>query len=342
MAEAGVLGKAVDDLASRLFVTLETIKILRDEHGNGVTTPNETKLEDFCDFVLSRLLRNSANNVAMRRAALSRCRDLTVEATSAIRETTSFIRALNRDIELQQDDDETRETLSDYASHVHNLTEHLSNLIEKYPKAAEGIGSDFANWPFLIFKADERKLPAHLVAQMRRIELGVTCAVNPSPRKNWSALQKYLFEIFWERQDVERMANWKEWREGDDSRKLKFIQDHLSDYMIDVLREKERSRIKAEAVLFFSSLELPPPQRANKGASKQRQQKARETRKEWAEKFLIPLVHLRHPGVKQLKDEPAFAVAVKFAKVDDEKGILASLVEQTTRALETMAREASA
>ena len=40
-----------------------------------------------------------------------------------------------------------REILADYAFHLHTLTGHFTEVRERFPEAAKGIGEDYPNWP---------------------------------------------------------------------------------------------------------------------------------------------------------------------------------------------------
>lgn len=286
------------------------------QHELGVASEAEKRLQECCDEGLAFLMRDS---LGLGRAARSESRELTCTACGAMHDTGSFLRALRRDLELSEDEAERRDTLRSFADHVHRQSEELADLIEEYPDAAKGIGEDYPNWPFLMFRRDN--LPADYRRQADLIGLGDTCAVNPSPRVNWNLLQRYLFTVFWEWQDAKRFLECKPMK-GDDRTEAERLKVCLADYP---LRPAD-SITDIEAELFLESFKLPPLT------------KARESRRQWAERFLVPLIDLREAD---LEGVPAFAVWLEGdnMKVRDRKGMLAAIKEGVIRALEAMARD---
>lgn len=81
-----------------------------------------------------------------------------------------------------------------------------------------------------------------------------------------------------------------------------------------------------EAELFLESFKLPPLT------------KARESRRQWAERFLVPLIDIRESNLEAV---PAFAGWLDGGnlKARDRKGMLAAIKEGVIRALEAMARD---
>ena len=104
--------KLIDGFASSIAIRADYI----DEHELGAAYAD---LADQCDYALAKLKESGVNLWPDKRAARTRTRDLTIEATSAMRKTRDFIRALEQDIALSEaPEDEMREMLSDYAYHL--------------------------------------------------------------------------------------------------------------------------------------------------------------------------------------------------------------------------------
>lgn len=173
--------KEAGSFAADISVIADLIEKRQREHGEA--SKAETRLLECCDEGLAFLMRDS---YGFGRAEHSESRELTLAACGAMHETEAFLRALRRDLELSKDEAERRATLQYFADHVHRQAEALADLIEKYPEPAKGIGGDYPNWPFLMFR--RQNLPADYRRQADRIGLGETCAVNPSPRLNWTPL----------------------------------------------------------------------------------------------------------------------------------------------------------
>ncbi len=295
----------------------------------GEASEAERRLLECCDEGLAFLMRDSHG---FFRAENSDSRELTCTACGAMHETDEFLRALRRDLELSEDEFERRDTLRYFANHVHRQSEELACLIETYPDAAKGIAGDYPNWPFLMFRRDN--LPTDYKRHADLIGLGDTCAVNPSPRRNWTPLQRYLFSVFEAWQDVNRFMrsntktadfntplNWFLMRDGRTPSEL--VKVCLAEYPA----RPEDSISDGEAQLFLESFKLPPLT------------KTRESRRQWAELFLIPLIDLREADLEAI---PAFAVWLEGdnMKVRDRKGMLVAIKEGVIRALEAMARDA--
>lgn len=294
----------------------------------GEASKAERRLLECCDEGLAFLMRDS---YGFGRAAQTESRELACTACGAMHETDAFLRALRRNLELSEDEAERRDILRYFADHVHRQSEELANLIDKYPEAAEGIGGDYPNWPFLMFRRDN--LPTDYTRQAELIGLGDTCAVNPSPRVNWTLLQRYLFAVFGAWQGVKRFVgsntrtadfdtplNWLLMRDGRTPSEL--VKVCLAEYPA----RPEDSISDAEAELFLESFKLPPLM------------KTRISRRQWAERFLIPLIDLREADLEAV---PAFAVWLRGSnlKVRDRKGMLAAIKEGVIRALDAMARD---
>lgn len=307
---------AIEREAARFAADMANIADLMQERHRerGEASEAERRLLECCDEGLAFLIRDSHG---FDRAARSGSRELTCTACGAMHETPSFLRALRRDLELSKDDNERRDTLRYFVHHVHTQSEALAELIGKYPEAAEGIGGDYPNWPFLMFRRDN--LPADYRRQADLIGLGDTCAVNPSPRVNWTLLQKYLFAVFWEWQDAKRFLECKAMK-GDDRTEAERVKFCLANYPL----RPEDSITDIEAELFLESFNLPPLT------------KARESARQWAERFLVPLIDLRETDLEAVS---AFEVWLggSNAKTSDRKGMLAAIKEGVIRALDTMA-----
>jgi hypothetical protein len=310
---ASTMARKVQDLAMDLEITADMMQDLN--HKPGGAGEAVKRLEESCDHGLAILARDSPG---LHRAARSDNRDLTCTACGAKHQTAGFLGALRRDLELADNEDERGETLWYFASHVHNLAEALSGLIDLYPKAAEGIGGDFPNWPFLMFKRDN--LPADYQRQADLIGLGDTCAVNPSPRRNWTPLQNYLFKIFLEWQDAKRFLEIEPVK-GDDRTPAERVKVCLARYP----ERPEEMITVAEAELFLESFKLPPLKK-----------KDRPSGRLWAESFLVPLIDIREPDLEAVS---AFKTWRENAKQEDREGWLAAIKEGVIRSLETMARE---
>lgn len=294
----------------------------------GEASEAEKRLLECCDEGLAFLMRDSHG---FGRAARSESRELTCTACGVMHETDAFLRALRRDLELSGDEAERRDTLRYFAGHVHRQSEELADLIGKYPEAAKGIGGPYPNWPFLMFRRDNLPTDYRRLADL--IGLGDTCAVNPSPRVNWTLLQRYLFTIFEAWQNVNRFIgsntrtadfhtplNWLLMRDGRTPSEL--VKVCLAEYPT----RPEGSISDAEAELFLESFKLAPLT------------KARNSRRLWAERFLIPLIDLREADLEAV---PAFAgwLGGDNLKVRDRKGMLAAIKEEVIRALDAMARD---
>lgn len=286
------------------------------QNERGEASEAERRLLECCDEGLAFLMRDS---LGFDRAARSESRELTCTACGAMHETSAFLRALRRDLELAENEAERRDALRYFADHVHRQSEELDDLIEKYPEAAKGIGGDYPNWPFLMFRRDN--LPADYKRQANWIGLGDTCAVNPSPRLNWTPLQRYLFTVFWEWQDAKRFSEYKAIGR-DDRTEMERIKVCLAEYPV----RPEDAISDDEARLFIESFKLPPLT------------KTRESRRQWAERFLVPLINLREADLEAV---PAFAIWLNGdnVKVRDREGMLAAIREGVIRALETMVRD---
>lgn len=291
--------------------------LMQDRHNESAdATEAERRLQESCDEGLAFLLRASPG---LHRAMRSESRELTCTACGAMHETGLFLRALRRDLALSENDTERHDTLRSFADHVHRQTEELADLIEEYQTAAKGIGEDYPNWPFLMFRRDN--LPADYRRQAESIGLGDTCAVNPSPRVNWNLLQRYLFTIFWEWQDAKRFLAYGP-AKGDNRTQAERLKVCLADYPL----RPESSITDLETEIFLKSFELPALTRA------------RESRRQWAECFIVPLIDLREDDLEAV---PAFTTWLEGGnlKVRDRKGMLAAIKEGVIRALEAMARE---
>jgi len=282
----------------------------------GEASEAEKHLQECCDEGLAFLMRDF---IGLDRAGRTESSELACTSCGSMHETSAFLRALKRNLEISKDDNEKRDILQYFADHVHRQSEALSDLIDEYSESARGIGEDYPNWPFLMFRRDN--LPADYRRQADLIGLGNTCAVNPSPRVNWNTLQRYLFDIFWEWQDAKRFLDWKP-MEGDSRTESERLKVCLAKYP----SRPESAISDEETALFLESFKLPQLTRA------------RESRRQWAERFLIPLIDLREAN---LEGVPAFAVwlAGDNLKVGDRKGMLAALKEGVIRALEAMARD---
>lgn len=324
IAKAIALEKMCGDFAVNLFFTNEQIEKGRAQ-GFKVSEA-DVIFEEAADEALARLMR-CGDGFGMQRAAATSSQELSAEATSAMHETHYFTKALDRHIELCKGETwEIRETIAYFANHVHALTEHLSDLVEKHPEAVKGIGGDFPHWPFLMFRKDKH-LPAPILKQAQAIGLGDTCAVDPSPQKNWNPLQRYLFEIFWEWQDVKRFIE-KPFKDEKRS-KLELVEVCLfSGSVYGGLSTTQ----KAEAELFLASLALQP-------LTKGENEEDRDSRKEWATKFIVPLIGLREPDLERV---PAFVVALRTAnakKVGDRECKLKAIKERVICDLWSVARD---
>jgi hypothetical protein len=321
VAKAIAIEKMSGDFAVNLFITNEQIEKGRAQ-GFKVSEA-DVIYEEAADEALARLMR-CGNGFGMQRAAVTNSTELSCEATKAMHETHYFLKALDRHIELCMGEAwKIREIIEYFANHVHSLTQHLSDLIEKHPEAVKGIGGDFPHWPFLMFRKDNH-LPAPILKQAKAIGLGETCAVDPSPQKSWNALQRYLFEIFWEWQDVKRFI---ENPPKDEKRsRLELVEVCLfSGSVYDGLSTAQ----KAEAKLFLDSLDLPP-------LTKGKDEKDRASRKEWATKFIVPLIDLREPNLESV---PAFANALSYrTSTGDRKSALQVIKERVICDLWSMAR----
>lgn len=309
---------AIEREAATFAADLATIADLMQERHleRGEASEAESRLQECCDEGLAFLMRDS---FGLDRAGRSESRELACTACGAMHETSAFLRAIRRNLEISDDGNERRDILQYFAHHVHRQSEELAYLIEKYPDSARSIGEDYPNWPFLMFRRDN--LPADYKRQAELIGLGKTCAVNPSPRVNWNLLQKYLFDVFWDWQEAKRFLEWKP-MQGDSRTELERVKVCLANYP----SRPEDAITNQEAELFLESFKLPPLT------------KARESRRQWAERFLVPLIDIREA---KLEDIPAFAgwLDGDNLKVRDRKGMLAAIKEGVIRALEAMARD---
>ncbi len=309
---------AIEGEAASFAADIVTIANLMQDRQleRGEASEAERRLQECCDEGLAFLMRDS---FGLHRAARSESRELTCTACGAMHETDAFLRAIRRNLELADEESEKRDILRYFADHVHRQSEELSDLIDEYPDAAKGIGGDYPNWPFLMFRRDN--LPADYRRKVDLIGLGDTCAVNPSPRVNWNLLQRYLFTVFWEWQDAKRFLEWKPMK-GDDRTETERLKVCLANYPL----RPENSITDTEAELFLESFKLPPLT------------KDRESRRQWAERFLVPLIDLREADLETVS---AFAVWLDGdnTKVRDRKGMLAAIKEGVIRALEAMARD---
>lgn len=282
----------------------------------GEASEAERRLQECCDEGLAFLMRDS---FGLDRAGRSESRELACTACGAMHETGAFLQALRRNLEISDEGNERRDILQYFAHHVHRQSEELAYLIEKYSDSARSIGEDYPNWPFLMFRRDN--LPADYRRQADLIGLGETCAVNPSPRVNWNPLQRYLFNVFWEWQDSKRFLEWKP-MPGDSRTESERVKVSLANYP----SRPENAIPDEEAELFLESFKLPPLT------------KARESRRQWAERFLVPLIDIRESNLEAV---PAFAGWLDGGnlKARDRKGMLAAIKEGVIRALEAMARD---
>jgi len=311
---AFTIEREVEDFAADLAIIADLMQ--ERQHERGEACEAERRLMECCDEGLAFLMRDSHG---LNRAARSDSRELTCTACGAMHETDAFLRALRRNLELAEDEVERNDILRYFADHVHRQSEELTDLIGKYPEAARGIGGDYPNWPFLMFRRDN--LPADYRRQADLIGLGDTCAVNPSPRVNWNLLQRYLFTVFWEWQDAKRFLACKPVK-GDDRTEAERVKVCLANYPL----RPEDAITDIEAGLFLESFKLPPLT------------KTRESRRQWTERFLIRLIDLREANLEAV---PAFAVWLEGEnlKVRDRKGMLAAIKEGVIRALDAMVRD---
>lgn len=262
---------------------------------------------------------------SLRFAARSESLDVLNQATGL--PTKLFIKLVNKRLKLSlavEPEYNAQRFLYDYAQHIRGLTEHLFDLIEQYPAQAEGIGSDFANWPFLLFRRSKENTPVHIWKQMERIQLGKTSATDAFRRENWNPLQRYLVLLLTEQRDFARaMDHWKNspfanFRRQSD---VQFATDHLFNFpRLGLLSSETRERYKVEAQLFVSSLSLPTPiPEPTPSASKSEKQKSRESRKQWVTKFYLPLIKLRESDLTSVR---AFQDALSdFEHKSPEKSI---------------------
>ncbi len=284
---------------------------------NELEGSSSRELADYCDFALARLKQSGVNLWPDIRAAKTRTRDLTVEVTAPMRRTNQFVKALERDIVLSdQSVEEMRELLGDYAFHLHTLTGHFTELCERFPEAAKGIGEDYPNWPYLL--SARKSIPQAFKLMAKHVRLGETCVIEASEnaRYQWKDLNKYLFEILWEWQNLKRAAKHREDRPLE-----KEILNVLTDYAF-----KPTALQESESKIFIQSLELPQLNRSRVTAAK------------WADILVMPLIDLREPDLKKVR---AFQVACKHANNHETAAIHTKLRTVIIDTLIGMAKQGS-
>jgi hypothetical protein len=240
-----------------------------------------------------------------------------VEVTAPMRRTHDFIRALERDIALSdQTDTEMHEVLEDYAYHLHTLTGHLTELCERYPQAAKGIGKDYPNWPYLL--SARKSIPEAFKLMADHIGLGETCIIEASKnaRYQWNSLNRYVFEILRSYQWLKRAGKHRGNRPLEEEILLV-----LSDFAY-----KPTPLQVAEAKIFTKSLALPPLTRSRAQAAK------------WADSLILPIIDAREPDLKKVR---AFSVACRHANNHEPAAIRTKLRTLIIDSLVALARQGS-
>lgn len=307
---AVLYAKLIDDFSANIAMRADYI----DGREMGAAY---RELADRCDFALAKLKECGANLWPDQRAAKTRTRDLTVEVTAPMRRTSDFIKALENDIALSDENpDEMHEVLGDYAHHLHTLTGHFTELCERYPDAAKGIGKDYPNWPYLL--SARKSVPEAFKVMAKNIALGETCIIEASEqgRYQWNPLNRYMFEILRSHQWLKRAGKHRDGRTLDEE-----ILKTWSHYC-----EKPSPLQITEAKIFTASMDLPPLTRSRKVAA------------QWVDTLILPIIDAREPDLKEVR---AFSVACKHANNHEPAAIRTKLRTLLIDSLLALARQGS-
>lgn len=290
--------------------------------------PKEGKLKnavedlvEVTDFAIALYMRNEPSLWATHRIKTTGSSDLLIGLISKIYNTKEIMESLDRYLILTHGREngkfEVEDILGSYAYHVYALVAHLNALCDKYPEETKNIGSDYPNWPYLMF--DRRSTPSDFHDLAQKIGLGKTCVINTDQQARYhfsTALNVYVFSILTEWQDIKRFI-------GNSKQKKKSEVKRLIEIMVAESTNNVTPSEKKEANIFYECLELPPLTQKQSCI------------KSWADKLIMPLILHRE---NTFEGVPAFETAVRHAQYQTRNSHSNSLRKLVIRSLKAMAK----